>query len=342
MERAKSHYHVGAWKLCVFIMLLGMSSRVEGFSQGGHRIIAEIAWQQMRPGQRAYCVALLKQHPRWKEDFLDNLPDNLKRGEQADRDHWLFLHASVWPDITYRFKGRLREQYHRGPWHYVNYPIYLEPADASRIDLSRVNRATKFKGEFRDDSKLNVMQAIQANLAGLADPARSDSQRAVHLCWVMHLVGDSHQPLHSAAMFTPNVFPRGCRGGNSIRLAGKGNLHSLWDRLLPFETTLGGIGSATEKILREAGKHGPDAAQSLSPAAWIQESFGYADEFGYTRDVRASVALAEQEAIPNEESEEVIFRPSEAYSRTAGHIARRRAVEAGFRLAAVLTPRLEP
>ena len=56
----------------------------------------------------------------------------------------------------------------------------------------------------------------------------TDMDKAILLCWLFHLVGDIHQPLHCSAMFTPRLFSEGDRGGNSIKV-GKYNLHSTWD-----------------------------------------------------------------------------------------------------------------
>ena len=43
------------------------------------------------------------------------------------------------------------------------------------------------------------------------DPER----KAIALAWLFHLVGDIHQPLHTAQLFTVD-YPKGDRGGNEI------------------------------------------------------------------------------------------------------------------------------
>jgi hypothetical protein len=69
-----------------------------------------------------------------------------------------------------------------------------------------------------------VVAALDAQTGILADPSRSDAERRQALKFVVHLVGDVHQPLHAG---------RGDdRGGNDyqVNVRGKGsNLHSLWD-----------------------------------------------------------------------------------------------------------------
>lgn len=69
-----------------------------------------------------------------------------------------------------------------------------------------------------------VVGAIQAQAAILADPSRSDAERRQALKFVVHFVGDVHQPLHAGHADD--------RGGNDYQVnwRGKGsNLHSLWD-----------------------------------------------------------------------------------------------------------------
>ena len=132
-------------------------------------------------------------------------------------------------------------------------------------------------------------------------------------------------------MFTPKLFARGDRGGNLVKGDRGRSLHSLWDRLLPFETTLGGIGSQAKRILDEAGEHGPVAARSLLPEKWLAESLDYAGEFVYDRSIRAAIRTTEETG-----EDTVSVKISDDYFKVAGHLARRRAVEAGYRLAGVV------
>ena len=203
----------------ILVLVVLFSSQLHAFSGGGHRVVAEIAWRKLPVEKREELVALLKHHPRFEQDFEKWMPESIKTGPQELKDHWAFLEAACWPDYPRGFDGDERAKYHRGTWHYINFPTYLRKSDSKLIDLSNVNRSTHFGGPFRDAPNLNIVQAIKANLAGLNDPNRTKSQRAVHLCWLMHLVGDAHQPLHSTAIFVPEVLPGGCRGGNQIKVA---------------------------------------------------------------------------------------------------------------------------
>ena len=60
--------------------------------------------------------------------------------------------------------------------------------------------------------------------------------KAVAICWIFHLVGDIHQPLHNAAYFSSEEgFRQGDQGGNrfGVKINGrKWKLHAFWDDLL--------------------------------------------------------------------------------------------------------------
>lgn len=69
-----------------------------------------------------------------------------------------------------------------------------------------------------------VVEAIRAQSDILSDRARSDAERLQALKFVVHFVGDVHQPLHAGYAHD--------KGGNTVQvnLDGKGsNLHRLWD-----------------------------------------------------------------------------------------------------------------
>jgi hypothetical protein len=66
----------------------------------------------------------------------------------------------------------------------------------------------------------------------------SRCKRAVALCWVCHLVGDGHQPLHTVKLLTTQFpAPEGDRGGTRFYIrvregARTISLHTFWDDLI--------------------------------------------------------------------------------------------------------------
>lgn len=131
------------------------------------------------------------------------------------------------------------------PWHYVNLP-----RDANctyNPDRSCVQGAC-------------VVSAIDRQAAVLASDV-PDETRLKALKYLVHFVGDVHQPLHAGYADD--------RGGNNyqVQFAGSGsNLHAVWDSGLIREWP-GGITGLREAINRAGTK-----AATSTPAQWAEES----------------------------------------------------------------------
>ncbi|WP_167856249.1 S1/P1 nuclease [Hymenobacter metallicola] len=104
-----------------------------------------------------------------------------------------------------------------GPWHFINTPLGL-PFD-------------QYVGVVKELKDPNAYIALTQNLKDLKDPGKTKEQKLVALKFVVHIVGDVHQPMH--------VSRAEDKGGNAIQVKYQGkdtNLHSLWDSgLLDYE-----------------------------------------------------------------------------------------------------------
>ncbi len=69
----------------------------------------------------------------------------------------------------------------------------------------------------------------------------------------------------------------------------------------------------------------------MNPGSWIEESFGFAKNFAYSRELHAAIRAAEENG-----EDEVVFIASSGYRFYAGKIAKQQAVQAGFRIAKTL------
>lgn len=139
----------------------------------------------------------------------------------------------------------------------------------------------------------NLVTAMKRFVPILGDRRAPDTKRAEAARYILHLVGDAHQPLHALARET-DAYPNGDRGGNDFRLADiRGwsdrpvrNLHLAWDlglgEFLDLERPLT---PADRKVLdghvARVTKEFPYASQKgvneLDPDKWIVESAGYRD-----------------------------------------------------------------
>jgi hypothetical protein len=316
----------------LFICVACAASTAFAWNALGHRVIAEVAWQQLTPERRQEIVDTLKRHPRFGEDFIQRLPKDMAEADQTTQDRWVFWQAAVWPDVARGIRGADRRLYDRPTWHYVNGPIYLDSSDKQTLDGKLTNNMSAEYPTDMPESKCNIQQAMKHALAVLADSGSTGPDRAVAYCWLFHLVGDSHQPLHSCALFSANRFPTGDRGGNDIPLRQGRNLHSLWDNLLGRQQGVNDVKRrAAELHDRELyGDIWDNAAEKTDVRQWLSESYTLASGFVYDDAVRDVV----RRATPQQPLEQIVL--SEAYLTAAGGHARKRVLAAGLRLAAIL------
>jgi hypothetical protein len=187
----------------------------------------------------------------------------------------------------------------------------------------------------------NVVTQIAANAATLR--SGTPAERPIALCWLLHLIGDIHQPLHCGSLLTEE-FPTGDQGGNLsiVRLVGGEplRLHFAWDALLGTESDLPAIlGTVTQLQQLESADVQFAACQArdaTTAADWAAEGLAlvrtrvYLD--GALRPCHAD-RQADVSLIPN---------LSEEYVNAATATARVRAIQAARRTAAALTASLNP
>ncbi|WP_342647352.1 S1/P1 nuclease [Mucilaginibacter sp. CSA2-8R] len=137
------------------------------------------------------------------------------------------------------------------PWHYINLPLGL-------------TRDAFVKAVQESDN--NVYTAILKTEATLKDANASAEAKNEAMKYLIHLVGDAHQPMH--------VSRKEDKGGNTIQLRfdNKGtNLHSLWDsKLIDKE------GLSQEDIVKTYDVATPVEIrkwQSDGPIEWLWESY---------------------------------------------------------------------
>lgn len=293
-------------------LVAALASTAHAFNFFAHRVIADIAWQELDGPTREHIVATLRRHPRF-DDFT-----NAKRETVDDEDRWIFQYAAVWPDTARGLPKEEQRRYNNPSWHYVNFPIVLDGKPAPDFNL------TDGYPRGIDRSKWNILQAI-AYCRRVIDGDATPQQKALAYSWLFHLVGDAHQPMHSTALVCER-FNGGDRGGNLIPTMQSKNLHALWDGLLGRRDSMDDVTREVQQ-LRQL-KDDWEIAATAEPAEWIAESHELAKSFAYDRTI-IDAALKPGELAP-------INLPP-AYLKAAGEHARRRVVAAGLRLAALLS-----
>ncbi|HUL48581.1 MAG TPA: S1/P1 nuclease [Gemmatimonadales bacterium] len=296
--------------------LVVLSTLASTWDPPGHRIIAEIAWDHMTARARTRAIALILHGPPVAS--LASLRPGPEGGSDAERDRALFLNAATWADLV-RNRARAWHVYNQPTWHYADF--YWDVVDGRPHDLPGAG-----------PGPVNAGERIAAFRATLVDPNSADTTKAIALAWLLHLVGDIHQPLHCSSRVTPeHPLPRGDQGGNLFYLSDSVRLHAYWDEMIDRAIAPG----AGEDSFAYATR----AAREVE-RRYTQASF---DGAGATSDVaqwqREGLALAQTVVYAGLTQGAA---PPPAYDRTAFDVAERQGALAGYRLAALLNAALDP
>ncbi len=130
----------------------------------GHQTVALIAEKQLTPEARQFVEKLLGENP---------IDPKLKRWcGNATPD--VMVDASTWPDDV-------RNERRNGPWHYIDIP------------------RGKHKGSLEEYCGADgcVTRAIEEQRIILKDKSADPVKRAEAIRYLIHFVGDMHQPLHA-------------------------------------------------------------------------------------------------------------------------------------------------
>lgn len=161
--------------------------------------------------------------------------------------------ASTWPD----FMRASQESFWREvapPFHYVTVPKGKQYAE--------VGAPPEGDGA----------SALRRFSATIRDPNASLADKQIALRFIVHIIGDLHQPLHAGDGTD--------RGGNDAKVTYRGretNLHSVWDSGMIEGEQL----SYSEKARWLAEKITPEQARAwrvADPEVWIQESTELRDQ----------------------------------------------------------------
>jgi S1/P1 Nuclease len=305
--------------LAALLLTLGCRAAL-AWNSIGHMSVAWVAYQKLTPAEKARVATLLKVNPYYKSVWLKLIPAGTS---DADRDLYIFMMAATWPDeikaknsgytgtntpppgepaaLNDGYKAKKAHKY----WHYTNNPLGGDPGNLTPLSLP------------------TATQKITALRAELAQP-ESTPLKSYDLVWLLHLVGDIHQPLHSATRVSGN--PKGDLGGNDVKLTGSiDNLHSFWDDAL---------GQGLTKNFMTAAKVAaalPDPDPALVPDDkeddWTAESFKLAETTVYVNPP-VGPGLGP-------------FTPDAAYTAKTQQIAKERVALAGARLAVLIKEALQ-
>lgn len=301
------------------------NSQTLAWSVGGHHLVAQMAFSKLDKKSQDRLVEILKKHPRFNEDFQK--PGHIKDNEYGE---WLIGRAAFWPDAA------RSTEYDRPDWHYqLGSSMTIGNESGMKIPKGPTKLPPQATLQTKD---MHIVQAFELCLKVFKANETSDADRAVTLCWILHMAEDAHQPCHAGALYQRDLFPRGDKGGNLIETVQAKNLHALWDGLLGPRYDKSDIRRRISEIESSKGaltKEFPLKVdtKNLNVNDWIQESQKLAEEYVYTPEVVewVSVAVRSKPAAPQP------LKLSEEYLKKAGRVAQLRAFQTAERLQLILT-----
>lgn len=216
-------------------LLCVLTQRCWAWGREGHRLTALVAEQYLTPETKAQIVELLH-----RETLADVAP-------------WADAYRADHPETA--------------KWHYADIP---KDAKFDRNRDCPVSEADP-KSPWRDC----VTDRILYFEGRLGDTSLSQPERAEALKFLVHFIGDIHQPFHTLG---------DDRGGNgiSVTFLGSGmcgtfkcNLHSVWDESM-IETQGLNEKKYTDKLLQEIKDNQWERLAGGEPTTWANISHHYA------------------------------------------------------------------
>jgi hypothetical protein len=303
---------------------------IEAWNPDGHMIVAWIAYQHLTPAARARVGSLLQLNPQYA-GWIAALP----AGSSVDRRRRrAFIQASTWPDFIKGAAGYISDGTDGGftppnsptASQNIGYPDHNRHMYWHFIDSPFTDDGTSLE----DPAAPNVLTEIALLRDALAAPSTTDDIKSYDLVWLIHLVGDVHQPLHAAARFRQNDTD-GDNGGNDVKLQCSpgvfcaSSLHAEWDGVLGNTHDFAVI---TSKATTLDARPVPPGADIADPKAWTDESLALAKSDVYTDP--GGTALGDPRATIGA-----------AYVTRAMSVAEIRVILAGRRLAALINAALD-
>jgi hypothetical protein len=283
--------------------------------------VAFVAYQNLNPATRNRVDFLISLNPRfniWRNSIPAGTPSNLRR-------EMLFMIAATWADQIKNDPQHVEDGTNGGNtpptnghaadntgysdpamhkyWHFIDLPF---STDGTALENPPVPNALTQIAVFR--SVLN---------SNSPDPLKS-----YDLVWLLHVVGDVHQPLHCAARFSHSS-PHGDDGGNSVTVCSPqcGRLHGFWDGLLGT--------TADPRVAIQVGQSLPAAnatlAANLNVNDWVEDGRRLSRDDVYMMPVGPGAGP---------------FNLTPQYRNAALQLARERVALAGARLARILNNEL--
>src|SRR2546423_5309115 len=299
------------------ILMIAFSVPSYGWNNRGHMMVAAVAYKQLKPAVKNRVEAILRLNPD-RPNWVAMIPAGTSA---ANKKMMLFMIAATWPDRIKQnsayhddgpdrgnrpptdgtadrntgFDDFARHKY----WHFVDQPFSTDGTPLGTVPTPNAQ------------TQIVTFRTVLAS-------TQPDALKSYDLAWLLHLLGDVHQPLHCTARYS-RALPDGDQGGNLVKLRGTpSELHAFWD---------GAVGTSGDlaSIITAASSLPVVSAGSMDAAVWVDESFQAAKSNAYKSPIGPGVGP---------------FTLTPAYKAHATKLAKKRIALAGARLAKILNDEL--
>jgi hypothetical protein len=279
-------------KLAFTVLLLAAAGPAAAWGDLGHKVTALIAYRHLTPAARSKVDVLLASDG-----------DTLTAPDFASR--------ATWAD---RYREGHRET---AAWHFVDVEIdHPDLASACFGFPALAPGQVASQGPAQDC----VVDKIEEFAAELRSRGTTPDERLLAFKFLIHFIGDLHQPLHAS--------DHDDRGGNCIGLTPSpdghsSNLHAWWDTGV-VEALGGSARDIASRLDAQISSSDAEAWAAGDPRAWAWESF--------------QIAKADVYALPSRPTcgQDGSVALSVAYQATARRDAALQLEKAGIRMAALL------
>ena len=315
------------WFVAVLAAMLVIGTGVRpafAWNDRGHMSVGYVAYKRLKPATRDRVNALLKLNPKY-DDWAAKVDKEMPNASADDKNLMIFMLATVWADVIKRDRNYKQDGTQGGNrpdgspdpgrntgyddllmhkyWHFIDTPFSTDGTPLPPIPTPNAQE------------RIALFRTVLAS-------SSSDELKSYDLVWLLHIVGDIHQPLHASTRIS-KAEPDGDAGGNLVKLdCAKCELHFFWDDLLGTQNDL--------KTVIEGARKLPKAKAALvaktDEKEWVAEGFQAARQVVYAPPVGPGDGP---------------YTLSLQYKKNAGSLAKQRVALAGARLAKLLNTELK-
>ena len=290
------------------LLLASIALDALAWGDEGHQIVAAIAYARLTPSAKKKAETLLAADK-----------STLTAKDFVSRATWADKYRDSDRNTT-RIRYNATEQ-----WHFTDIELQSPDLDAACFNHPPLPSGTAASAGPARDCAVDKINEFSVELG---KPSTAQPEKILALKFLLHFVGDIHQPLHSA--------DNRDRGGNDVgivfgKTGSKGELHAYWDTELVkrLGADAGTVAATLNKRITKA--HASEWVKG-TPADWAKESFDGAKSVAYNFSGEKTVT---------DDHGGTAERLDATYDKRAIPVVREQLSKGGVRLAAVLNAALK-